>query len=203
MLNTVEAQLLLAEKRHKIPVGSQTSVEWLVCDDCILHGGQSCDNHRITRETFLLLPYIGDLQINASFTLEETECYLTSNPGSYRIQNPYAQEAVNFLAIGIQGRPRVETPLQVNPELESNSNQLIRLAEGVFIGQWDGRQDGTFTPSSSNHDVFVFVIDGAFEVQNRLLHPRDGLLLSQVSTIEFEALSPKALLLIVENLSDD
>jgi hypothetical protein len=203
MQNTVEAQLLLAEKRHKIPPGSQTSVAWLVCNDCILDGGQLCDNYRITGETFLLLPYIGDLQINASFTLEETECYLTSNPGSYRIQNPYAQEAVNFLAIGIQGRSRMETPQHINLTLEVATNQLIRLAEGIFIGQWDGRQNGTFTPSSPKHEVFVFVIDGAFEVQNRLLHPRDGLLLSQVSTIEFEALSPKAILLIVENLSDD
>jgi len=46
--------------------------------------------------------------------------------------------------------------------------------------------------------VYVFVIEGAFEVQNRLLHARDGLSLSSATEVEFEALSNDAMLLILE-----
>ena len=47
-------------------------------------------------------------------------------------------------------------------------------------------------------DEFVFIIEGAFEVQNRLLEARDGLSLWNLSKLEFEALSNDAILMIIE-----
>ena len=46
--------------------------------------------------------------------------------------------------------------------------------------------------------LFVFVIEGAFEVQYRLLHPRDRLVLWEADTIEWEALSNDAVILVIE-----
>jgi hypothetical protein len=46
--------------------------------------------------------------------------------------------------------------------------------------------------------VFVYVIEGAVEFQNRLLEQRDGLALYSVTTSEFEALSNDAILLVLE-----
>jgi quercetin 2,3-dioxygenase len=48
------------------------------------------------------------------------------------------------------------------------------------------------------NDAFIFVIDGVFEVQNRLLHRRDALLLPAPEKLEFEALSEGAILLVLE-----
>jgi redox-sensitive bicupin YhaK (pirin superfamily) len=44
----------------------------------------------------------------------------------------------------------------------------------------------------------VYVIEGAFEVQYRLLHARDGLALWEAERVEWEALSNDAILLVLE-----
>lgn len=68
-----------------------------------------------------------------------------------------------------------------------------------FIGRYDGREEGIYEVQNPDaHGVFVFVIEGAFEVQNRLLHARDGLSLINVAEVDFEALSNDAMLLILE-----
>lgn len=46
--------------------------------------------------------------------------------------------------------------------------------------------------------IFVFVLQGAFETEGRLLHERDGLALWDVDKIEMEALSNDALVCLVE-----
>ena len=50
----------------------------------------------------------------------------------------------------------------------------------------------------STKGVFVFVIDGAFEVSNRLLQARDGLAITKASQVEFESLSNEAIIMFIE-----
>ena len=45
---------------------------------------------------------------------------------------------------------------------------------------------------------FAFVIEGAFELEGRLLHARDGLALWNLEKIEWEALSGGAILLVLQ-----
>ncbi|WP_409034090.1 hypothetical protein [Runella sp.] len=67
------------------------------------------------------------------------------------------------------------------------------------MGKFGGREEGIYTVRNPERNgVFIFVIEGAFEVQNRLLHPRDGLSLTHVTEVEFEALSNDAILLVLE-----
>lgn len=68
----------------------------------------------------------------------------------------------------------------------------------VFIGLYDGRKEGIYTVLQKDRSVFGMVINGAFEFQNRLLETRDALLIAEAETIEFEALSENALLILLE-----
>lgn len=69
----------------------------------------------------------------------------------------------------------------------------------VSIGKFTGRHDVVYTPANPHNRLFVYVIDGAFEVQGRLLHPRDGLgLWDEPDNIELEALSNDAIVLLIE-----
>lgn len=52
--------------------------------------------------------------------------------------------------------------------------------------------------SHPGHSLFVFVVQGAFEVQYRLLEGGDGLALWALSQTEIEALSDEAILLLLE-----
>lgn len=52
---------------------------------------------------------------------------------------------------------------------------------------------------SKRNSLFVFVIQGVFEVQGRLLHARDGLgLWDEENEVELEALSNDAIVLLTE-----
>ncbi|MBC6988212.1 hypothetical protein H9I52_00875 [Hymenobacter sp. BT491] len=54
---------------------------------------------------------------------------------------------------------------------------------------------------SSRSRFFAFVVTGAFEVEGRLLHKRDGLALWYVQEVELKALSNDALVLVLELLN--
>lgn len=67
-----------------------------------------------------------------------------------------------------------------------------------FIGKFTGRAEITHTIAAPYNGLFVFVIEGAFEVQYRMLHARDGLALWDLQEVEFEALSNDAIILVTE-----
>lgn len=83
---------------------------------------------------------------------------------------------------------------------ERNTLLPLRSPAGYpgFIGLYEGRKEGIYTVSQKNRSVFGMVINGAFEFQNRLLETRDALLIAEAETIEFEALSENALLILLE-----
>jgi hypothetical protein len=138
----------------------------------------------------LIIPLVGDV-----ITTERLE------PGSaqmvvdhFDVTNPYKEELVNYLCISFgSGAPATIT----NLNLEQNS--LKEIINGrCYMGEFDGRHDDVYKLSEKAAGVFVFAIEGAFEVANRLLQPRDGLGLWNIKEVEFEALSSDAILLIVE-----
>ena len=51
---------------------------------------------------------------------------------------------------------------------------------------------------NKKNGIYAFVIEGVFEVQDRLLHTKDGLAMWDAEEIDFEALSNGAILLLLE-----
>lgn len=159
----------------------------------------------------ILLPLVGAIEYKNSLGetgfLEagQVQIFSAAQGMEYEITNPYQDELVNFLQIWISGQKEQFTAKITQNTFDfQDKNQLLPLystqANG-FIGKFGGREEGIYTVNNpERHGVFVFVIEGAFEVQNRLLHPRDGLSLTHVTEIEFEALSNDGILLILEVL---
>ena len=182
-----------------------------VLNDDTLKGGGQLTMHVGENTGILLLPIVGAIAFKNSLDTEGS--YLSAGQGhifsaakgmSFEIENPYETDLVNVLQIWIKNdtqpfEPKIQS---FDFDLLAHKNQLIPLftsdTEGVYLGQFDGRQDGIFTLKNSKNGVFAFVIEGAFEVQNRLLEPRDGLALLDVEAIEFEALSNNAIILFLD-----
>ncbi len=157
----------------------------------------------------ILLPLVGAIEYKNSvgepgfLEAGQVQIFSATQGIEYTLTNPYEEELINFLQIWIK-----RTDTEFVPQITFNSfdfeqkNQLIPLLSTTargFIGRYDGRTDDMYQVSNPNRNgVFVFVIEGAFEVQNRLLHRRDGLSLANVAEIEFEALSNDAMLLLLE-----
>ena len=193
-------------REHKTPFGSL-----YVLNDDTLAGGQYISMVIEEDTTVLLLPVVGAITITDSTGhsdyIEAGQCRLHTarKTTTITIGNPFNQELVNFLQLWIkQPAASADTFQQkVSFDIDGQKNQLVELSSAltenqVFIGKFDGRAEIEYHLQHPGHGVFVFVIEGAFEVQYRLLHARDGLGLWDTDTIELEALSNDAIILLIE-----
>lgn len=129
--------------------------------------------------------------------------YRDPKPGKLHIRNDYDNELINYLYLRLRTDTASALYGILQCDIASTDNQLLSLAPPrdsgdprAYLGRYQGRQE-TVMPIPPGTDVFIYVIEGAFEVQNRLLHARDGLALRHVHELEFEALSNEAVILAV------
>lgn len=121
------------------------------------------------------------------------------------ISNPYEQGWVNYLEVWIYCPEAAEIKgIQGSFQLESQNNQLLPLFKfpscniTASLGQFKGHEELVYRVQNSGNGLFAMVLQGAFEVQHRLLEPRDGLAIWQTDEVELEALSEQAILLLIE-----
>ncbi|MCV9927876.1 hypothetical protein OIU83_09445 [Flavobacterium sp. LS1R49] len=122
---------------------------------------------------------------------------------SFELSNPYKLENVSYLEIWFS--PKILNSKENSASFEfsfserNKMNLLFYFSNTMgFIGIYDGRKEGSYTLKNNLNGVFVFVINGAFEIENRLLQEKDGLSLNDIETVEWEALSENAILLLLE-----
>lgn len=168
--------------------------------------------------SLLLLPIVGGLKYidetsgKISGFVEAGQICLLRPDATIKvtISNPYTTELVNFLQIGISAELDQIHYGVGELDLASHPDCLLPLLfseEGKMtyvlgsIGKFEGRASGRYSVRNPTSGVFAFVIDGVFEVQDRLLASRDGLALWDVHEVEFEALSHEAIILFLEMAS--
>jgi quercetin 2,3-dioxygenase len=155
----------------------------------------------------IIIPVIGGLEYNSSIQngfLGTGNTLLLSGTeiDNYTIINPYETDYINFVQIHFNTNEEKfksltqEFGFGFKPKNTLKPIFLVNDKEG-FIGKYEGRQKGEFTIKNPENGVFVFVVDGVFEVQDRLLHARDGLAISDIEMIDFEALSNDAVILLL------
>jgi hypothetical protein len=155
-----------------------------------------------------LIPLIGALQyetttgVQASLEPGQTHRLRLSAGSQLNITNSYEDERINFLHLWLTPEPitRILEVQEYTIDLDQQ-NQLTALGDltaDLHIGQYQGRAEGIYTPRDPNKGTFAFVIHGAFEIENRLLEPRDAIALWNTPEITFEALSNDAIVLFIE-----
>lgn len=194
------------QQEHKIPFGPL-----YVLNDDTLAGGKSISMTVEADSVIVLIPVVGTIAYTDSaghasyISAGECQLYTTSKGATIQIGNPYHDELVNFLQIWFyaEGREKDTAPQATSFDLVNNTNQLLPVPVNhphfkFGIGKYNGREESVYKLSNPQNGLFAFVIQGAFEVQYRLLHPRDGLALWEASEIELEALSSEAIILVIE-----
>jgi hypothetical protein len=163
----------------------------------------------------LLIPLVGKVKFSVDGmqygSSEAGQMHLITAPvGSLvEITNPYEKDLVNYLHLQlITGeRPAHVLVGKFDFDLDTHKNALLHFEpqlsmQGsccrISIGKFDGRKEAELALRDSSKGAFVFVIEGAFEVENRLLQPRDGLAITNTKIIEIEALSNEAVVMVVE-----
>lgn len=163
----------------------------------------------------IILPVAGSIIYNDSYgnsTVIEggkMQYFPVKKDTQVKIFNPYDDVFVNFLRIWLKPgslNTNIKTA-SFSFERETNKNKLQRLfvnynneqqPVNFYIGKFDGRKEALHIISKPGNMVFVFVIEGAFEVQYRLLETRDALVLWNIDEVDLEALSNNAVILMID-----
>lgn len=159
----------------------------------------------------IFMPITGAIDIVANgkeFALETGQVQvLNMGKGEVlEISNPYPNDVINYIQLGIKTDMFLmrASEMLFNFDFEQNQNQLVeiianpklpfKLSAGIFAG----REEVIYKMQRKHHQFYAFIIDGAFEIEGRLLHARDGLALWDIEQVELEALSNNAIVVILE-----
>src|SRR5689334_3310764 len=193
------------QREHKTPFGPL-----YVLNDDTLAGGKSISLTIEADTEIVLVPVVGAITYNDSIgnsnIIESGECQVYTTPKGtiIHIGNPYDNELVNFLQLWFYKKSEeLRSPQLIPFDIINYKNQLVSIpvSDTPFkygIGKYGGREESLYQLSNTGNGLFAFVIQGAFEVQYRLLHPRDGLALWEADAVEWEALSNEAIILVIE-----
>jgi len=154
------------------------------------------------------LSFKNDLGKDLFIKQGQLQLFSAATQMSYEITNPLKNDAlVNFLQIWLYKNEYPFTPHTHQFDFDlSLTNHLHKVLYPsnlhqrayCFIGKYDGRKKDDYVLKNKNNGVFAFVIEGIFEVQDRLLHAKDALAIWDADEIDFEALANGAILLLLE-----
>jgi len=149
--------------------------------------------------------YADDKDNETDIDVEEALIVFAENGTRVRLTNPFKNDVVNYLCICLKADEIApNTPQFFRFDL-TKGNELLKVNANSLpfkfsIGRFDGRKEATVHLSFTS-TFYAFVISGAFEVDGRLLHEKDGLALWDTNKIELEALSNNAIILTIEIFS--
>lgn len=178
-------------------------------NDEILGGGTKIEMEVEDTSYVVIIPITGELIFTdmdagkVNVNVGQVLVSKLSTDTIFSVSNPYQGDAINFMQFFIK------TPAPITPMVKlfdfdiaksTNINTMItdtHLPFSVSINRFNGREETTYTMKPAEKGIFCFAIAGAFEIEGRLLHPKDGLALWNTDEVEIEALSNNALLLLL------
>ena len=155
----------------------------------------------------VLIPLVGAIACNNELPIAGESLVVDAMAGeTLCISNPYENddELVNFIQLWFKQPKLSAASSHVYPFSIDDPDKMNDVMNGTqtplfSIGKYKGRGKGVYEKKEPSNALFVFVIEGVFEVEDRLLHTRDGLELNGFDAIEFEALSNNAIIMVTES----
>lgn len=155
----------------------------------------------------LVLPIVGGALLT---TVQETDrallpgCIYTipaADARSFTLTNPFEQETVNLLLLQAPVPTAISDTVQEFLLPLTTKNVLITTENQALparVGLYDSRVKDTIPTSNPSSFSLCYVINGSFEIEDRLVEHRDALLFWETPEIDFEALSETAILFCLE-----
>lgn len=189
-----------------------------ILNDDTLAGGKKIRMHVEEDSILLVLPTVGAVHFaeagEGGISVQVGGCLLqgVKKDTTIELSNPFENDLINYLQVWFKAPQVAPVSIAGTFEIEASKNSLVPLFSSsanasqellplpgnAVIGKFAGRSEGVYKLAATGSGVFVFVVEGAFEVQNRLLQARDALALTEIEKVEFEALSLGAIIMIVE-----
>lgn len=163
----------------------------------------------------VLLPLTGEVEYtdelghSAVVQVEEVQVSYLPAGATLELANPFEEESISLLHIWLRADAETETAPQTFgytfgqlenalAEIAPNGAATVALPFALSLGRFAGRHEAEYCPQHAGSLFFCYVLAGAFEVEGRLLHAKDGLTLWETEAAELEALSNNALVVVLE-----
>jgi quercetin 2,3-dioxygenase len=175
-------------------------------DDIFLAPSKTISLSQYNDYQLLLLPIIGGVEL-AQLPTENNfigaeQFFWKQKHSELTVTNSYEENDINFLCLAFLSNKIVDLKEHIGAINFAQKNNLITFINlsslKISVGIYDGRWEKSYYTMKNSKGIFCFVIRGVFEVNGRLLHPRDGLSFISVAEIDMEALSDGAIILVVE-----
>lgn len=124
------------------------------------------------------------------------------------ISNPYPTKEINYIQLGITTDLFLlrASEMLFKFDFEEDKNHFIEIVNHAKLpfklnaGSFTNGQELIYKIQSKDHKLFFVVIDGAFEIEGRILKSRDGLSLWDLEQVRILSLSDNAVILVLEHL---
>ncbi len=154
--------------------------------------------HHGINETLVFIPLLGVFYMNDQTVKANQVITIPLNEKQPAVLKAVSEDFSYGLLFSIVAKSEEtfinDIALQINHLVKFS---LINKKADAFLGLYKLRKKDVFTAKHQS-SYMVFIISGAFEVNDRLLESRDALLIEHTELIDFEALSDNALMLIIE-----
>jgi len=154
--------------------------------------------------TILMIVLYGEIVINdfeKPISAEQIFTLKSSESNFLTLKNNLPSEKADVLILELKSKTS-ENSFSIENLNLNEKNTLIQISKNLecpnFIGLYEGRKEQKYSLYEKGKSIFGMVINGAFEFQNRLMETRDAIILNEIETLEFEALSENALIILFE-----
>ncbi|MFT4061636.1 MAG: hypothetical protein QM642_04680 [Edaphocola sp.] len=213
--SNVNAGMVYPSKFLKADMRSSTVAEHSLALRSQLDGGLSIDDVTISQggslrltaaapTGVLVIPIVGSVLLNDEVVLDAGNVYWCPRmDAELNLRNIQETGTVNCVIMKMRqdglSRP-VSLPQAGKHTVDILSKNSLIQAEGlpsVHIGVYDSRRKDLVAVQAPDERFLVYVVNGAFEVDGRLMEYRDALLLWDTAEVDFEALAEESILLTI------
>lgn len=150
-----------------------------------------------------VIPIVGSVKVidsKATELIAHAEEILQLSEGVYRIKNLLEYDRTNLLIVWLDVPASYEiiSSKAAVPLLQKNTLvQCSNFCHSVQLGFFDSRTKYSLEVLSASKNTLAYVVNGSFELEERLLEYRDVLVMQGYSKIEFESLSENAIIILI------
>ncbi|MFV0564812.1 MAG: hypothetical protein ACK5NB_03160 [Flavobacteriaceae bacterium] len=186
------------QNEHRFPFGSLE-----VVNDEYLAPLQNINYDFNAQTQLILIPLVGafdfkGLNTNGFVHSEQIQLLNAQKSSSLSISNPYSENWINYLQLRIK---TAENPQKIDFNYNSkNTLQTIYTSNEIRIttGFFDSKAETVYRLKEKENGLFAITLNGAFEIENRLMENRDALCVKNSEEIDIEALTHQSIILLLE-----
>lgn len=176
-------------------------------DDIFIPAGAILERTLTKSDLHIIFPIVGGVIVSApgdetGLYPEELYCVHPDTLQTVWLENPFRGETINLLHIRIDKKAHnVKSSLPFISPLKLDTKNRLVQGEGsahiIQAGIYDSRVKDKVPIPGGHNAVLSYIINGSFDIEERLMEYRDGLFQWDVEETDIEALSETAIILLV------